>query len=170
MGCGERQSWPRVGQAGLDRSAMSPLLLLTCKLSSCQRRFLVCSPCYRGHNYCTDGCAQAGRAESVKQARAKYARSDKGLRNHRERSRRHYIKKTRQKSLTDPSSRPPVDVGRLAHRTAPKRSASARPTHVDELTIPKPSLSNGDDGTPRLSCVWCGRVGTHVLRSKRFHR
>lgn len=76
---------------------MSSLLLITCALPTCDRAFLVCSRCYRGHRYCSVACASIARTTSVREARKKYASSAKGAASQRKRSRRYYREKTRKK-------------------------------------------------------------------------
>jgi hypothetical protein len=148
---------------------VTPLLLITCKLPSCQRQFLVCSRCFRGHKYCSTEHASEARAASVKEARKKYASSPKGLAKQRVRARRYYLKKTRKNSLTDRSTTAPSDVGTLRRANAPNERSSARTEHAEAALVPDPPPTQ--PAPPRVRCLWCRRIGSRVLfRSRRFHR
>ncbi|MCC6649380.1 MAG: hypothetical protein IT374_27895 [Polyangiaceae bacterium] len=151
---------------------MIPLLLITCKLPSCQRRFLVCSRCFRGHKYCSTDHAQQAREASVRKARLKYAQSEKGLKAQKARSQRYYLKKTRENSHTDRSSTTSARAGTLRRGAAPKGSSSARAKHADDIPPPEFLLAPGaPDRAPRVHCLWCRRAGNRVLfRARRFQR
>lgn len=152
---------------------MTPLLLITCALPSCQRRFLVCSHCYRGHKYCSTDHAQQARVAVVKKARDEYAKSDAGKDSHRARSKRYYANKKRGKnSLTDPSSTAGSKECRVPPGSAPKASRSPRFQHADDTIIP-PDLHPDhavEPAIPQARCLWCRRPGTRILlRTERFH-
>ena len=58
---------------------------VTCR---CSVVFYLCSACDRGHRYCSRACRQAARRSSLRRAQRKYARSERGRQNNRERARR----------------------------------------------------------------------------------
>ena len=152
---------------------MTPLLLLTCKLESCGRGFLVCSSCYRGHRYCSDACALAGRTESVKRARLKYARSDEAKARHRKRARTYYRQKLRRKILPDQTSKVPSRGGKQILEAPSSRRRTSREKHAHGLADADVQTSRYVRTADELAakCEWCGRVGKRVvLRTRRFQR
>jgi hypothetical protein len=144
---------------------ITPLLLITCRLPICERRFLVCSRCYRGHKYCSDACAAAARAESIRKAKVNYAGSDKDRASCRERSRRRYVNMVREKSLTDQASRAAPDSSKMAKRKASKKK-SARARHVERYFFDRSEIPDAGQG-PQVRCLWCGEEGTHVFHNRR---
>ncbi len=55
----------------------------------CRRQVVICSYCDRGQRYCAEGCAQAARAESMREAGQRYQNSRRGRHRHAERQRRY---------------------------------------------------------------------------------
>lgn len=55
----------------------------------CRRQVVICSYCDRGQRYCAEGCAQAGRAESVREAGRRYQNTRRGRHRHAARQRRY---------------------------------------------------------------------------------
>lgn len=150
------------------------LLLLTCALRDCSRRFLLCSSCYRGHRYCSATCSRAGRRESVRRARASYACTPKGAARHRDAVQRHYRRRHRQQSLTDHSSRDRVDARKLLATASPSPLERATRTRdVDRFEKPISDQLQVTNATqrPKPRCAWCGRDGSNVLFGRhRFPR
>ncbi len=88
---------------------------LTCRWKNCQKIFWLCGNCYCGQTYCSDQCRIKARQQSVKSAQLKYAMSQKGLINNKQRQRRfrlgHYKKSIiSSKIVTDQSSQIAVNV------------------------------------------------------------
>jgi len=54
----------------------------------CRRLTKICRRCDRGHRYCSKSCSTSGRAASVRAARQRYARSQRGRLLHAARQRR----------------------------------------------------------------------------------
>jgi hypothetical protein len=154
-----------------SRHECGDLLVLTCRLESCARQFLLCSRCYRGNKYCSSECAGTARAERVRIAKWKHAHSPAGLAAQRTRARRAYLKRTRENTLTDRSSNASVDPAKLQARTALRvGSGSARPKHADNFSIFE-IMRPSSEPRGHLRCAWCGRAGTGVLLgTSRFRR
>ena len=76
----------------------------------CRTAVLICSPCDRGHRYCTTQCAKQARDQSVRAAGHRYQVSLRGRHAHAERQRRY---RARQKKVTHQSSPPPAPPDQL---------------------------------------------------------
>lgn len=152
---------------------MTPLLLITCKLESCGRGFLVCSSCYRGHRYCSNECALAGRLESVKRARRKYARSEEAKARHRMRARAYYRQRIHKKILPDQTSKSPASRDRLLPEAPSPRRCTSRKRHAHGFANVDIEVSEQVHTVedPSARCEWCGRIGMRILfRTRRFQR
>jgi hypothetical protein len=148
-----------------------PLLLLQCKLPSCERRFLVCSACFRGHRYCSRECALVGRAESVRRARQKYAGSAQGRANHRDRARRHYRWRVRAESLTDQTSTAATFAATLDPAANANVRVTAKARNVQPSSSSRPFEKTVRRADAPVTCAWCGRAGARVLHhGHRFQR
>ena len=85
----------------------------------CGKLVTLCRRCDRGNLYCFDGCAQLQRAESLRRARLKYQRSEKGRLNHKvaqQRYRARLDERGAQAKVMDHGS--PHAGGQLARRPA----------------------------------------------------
>jgi hypothetical protein len=76
--------------------------VLSCKC--CQKSFVICKSCYRGHCYCSESCREAGYALAKKKARKTYDQSPEAKLDHRDRSQR-YRQNLSQKTVTDKGSK-----------------------------------------------------------------
>jgi hypothetical protein len=101
----------------------------TCIWRRCQRRFLLCSSCDRGHLYCSPGCARAARLMRRRAASLRYQRTRKGRFKHaaRQASYRARLRMLREK-VTHPSTQELRALGNLP--------APARETPPPILTLP----------------------------------
>ena len=93
----------------------------------CGAEVLLCSCCDHGQRYCTDECAQAARACSLRAAGKRYQASPRGRHAHAERQRRY---RARKKKVTHQDSPPPATTAVLPpHSTTPTESALPQPRH-----------------------------------------
>jgi hypothetical protein len=106
----------------------------------CRQQVLICSCCDRGQIYCVDGCADAARRQSLREAGRRYQRSRDGRFAHAERNRRY---RARQKIVTHQSSPPEAKDGLL------QRSSAAIVNSAAGARIPPIAA--------RHHCHWCGR-------------
>ena len=85
--------------------------------AGCRTAVLICSHCDRGNRYCTGGCAQQARHQSVRDAGRRYQVSLHGAHAHAERQRRY---RARQQKVTHQGSPPPALPAQLSSEpTAP---------------------------------------------------
>ena len=147
----------------------------------CNRLFHLCRSCDRGQSYCSDACREGSRQERVERARRKYARSEKGKQNNRDRQRRFRKRKSLKfqclnKRVTDPSSQGALAVvclrreraGRVGPRDVfgEKRAHSAGVgSRISRENRPETDPET-DDSETIACCHVCGRPGV-VFRQKR---
>ena len=113
----------------------------------CRQHTIICSPCDRGHIYCSRECAQSVRTASVLAAGRRYQRSEHGRANHAQRMRRYRAKQTK---VTHQGSLPASWEG------SPLRdSASAVPA---KPRVPAPTIS------PPWHCQSCGCTCSEFMR------
>jgi hypothetical protein len=156
------------------KTRASPLILLTCQLPVCQRRFLLCSQCYRGQRYCGPECSAAARVESVRRARRKYAQHEDVRAQRRENARAAYWAK-KNALLTDQTSNVPPDATRVHFARGPAMSVGPSKRAKASNDPPRhASLPMAVPRSPRIAqarCSHCGRPATRVLfRTRRFQR
>lgn len=84
----------------------------------CHRQVRICRRCDRGHRYCTDGCAQAARRDSVRRAGRTYQQSPAGRRRNGLRQARYRWQVWRQHARPSPF--------RVTHQGSPKVSPAAQ--------------------------------------------
>ena len=168
------RGWSRVPTSGAPTAV--PLLLLRCRWPACDRRFLMCSACYRGHTYCSLQCSIAGRTESLARARAKYVPPVEVRERRRLRQREAYAEKKLTAISPDQTSKVPQDAERLV----PSHVPAPDPSCVEATHVPQPasSISPPDEaplrarrpvGPPR--CTACRQPGTYVVAgARRFRR
>ena len=115
--------------------------VLSCK--HCCNTFVICKSCYRGHKYCSSNCRKFGYEESRKKARVKYDQSEEAKLDHRDRSRRHRMRK----SVTDKTSK--VQLNKI------------KPPSHHEIQMALDKLKNKSG-----VCISCGDVvfkeGVHI--------
>jgi len=97
----------------------------------CRAQVFICRRCDRGQIYCANGCAQAARRASLREAAQRYQHSRRGRLAHAQRARRYRArinKVTHQGSLaTAPSALLPAESMRAAfahHRVTPSVPAT----------------------------------------------
>lgn len=162
---------------------------VTCR---CGVVFWLCSACDRGHRYCSDDCRRTARQRSLRRARRKYAHSERGRRNGRERQRRFRQRHPgRQKSskkrngslFPSPARRALLAVCRKCSRRPQHPVAGStpdaiapracwklreRPALMGRASTPSgahaTAVSAAGDDSPR--CHLCGRTG-RVVRQRR---
>jgi hypothetical protein len=142
----------------------------------CDRLFYLCRSCDRGQSYCSDACRKASRQRTVRRARRKYARSEKGKRNNRERQRRFRKRKSLKlrslnKGVTDPSSQGVLAVVSFRHRAVGIASRKESVSGVrDVYRIWQKRRRRREPGPNHRAvhawCHVCGRPGI-VFREKR---
>jgi len=166
---------------------------VTCR---CGVVFYLCSACDRGHRYCSDDCRQAAREWSRRRARRKYACSERGRQNNRDRQRRFRQRHRKQQRISQkrngslfPSrtrcdvlavclkrSRPPQhsvagspDPGSSGHpwKFRERPARKAPPRHGSATGFPTAMRAARLSG-PR--CHLCGRVGRVVRQRHRRGR
>ncbi len=116
------------------------------KCSTCKDFFIICHKCYRGHRYCSKGCAQDARKKSQAFADKRYRRSPGGRRK-RQLSQNRYRKNL--KNVNDHTSR-------QSHKNLRRRSI------VLEKDQNKVSLGR---------CIKCGlRVPYIILGKQKLFR
>lgn len=71
---------------------------LRLKCPACKSFFVICSPCYTGHRYCSDDCRSRNRTKYKKQRNQRYSKKKKSRLLQRQRQNR-YLKKQRMKGL-----------------------------------------------------------------------
>ena len=81
------------------------------RCARCRTAVLICSPCDRGHRYCTTQCAKQAREQSMRAAGRRYQTSRRGRHTHAERQHRY---RARQKKVTHQGSPPPAPPDQLA--------------------------------------------------------
>ena len=87
--------------------------VLSCKC--CQKSFVICKSCYRGHCYCSQQCRELGYALAKRKARHVYEQSHEAKLDHRDRSKR-YRKNISEKIVTDKGSKiSPLRVSQHLH-------------------------------------------------------
>jgi len=147
----------------------------------CDRLFYLCRSCDRGQRYCSESCREASRQSILERARRKYARSERGKQNNRERQRRFRSCKALKllcfkKRVTDPSSQGMLAVvclrreraGRVGPRDAfgEERAPSAGvDSRISRENRPETDPET-DDSETIACCHVCGRPGV-VFRQKR---
>jgi len=144
------------------------LLARTCRW--CQRTFTICRCCDRGHAYCSDVCARAGRRASCRAANRRHRQSEEGRLDQRDRQRafRARNKVRRQAGVTDHSSPPTLaehtlrPPGETARRCAPDCSAGEEHDEPDNIT---PERDDGGGAVADDSAVDTD-TGARTERSK----
>lgn len=146
---------------------MRPLLLLTCRLPTCQRRFLICSRCFRNQKYCSAECSADGRRDSARLARRVYRAQPEIKAARRERARAAYWEKRLLADHTTSAQGPGVKVrGARGEPAVPRPTQRAPQRHVDGRFvpfIPSPRTDLPREPTPTVRCSMCGAPGAAVL-------
>ncbi len=129
------------------------------KCPRCQKQFLICASCDRGHVYCGRECSRAARRESRRKSQRHYRRTEWGRENHQdsERDRR----RRRRNEARSVGVRSSGVVGGSVRVTAPVLCAAAvasRSSNGVELRY--------DD----LCCNICGRPGRFVRFGGNFRQ
>jgi hypothetical protein len=75
--------------------------ILSCKC--CDKTFVICKQCYRGHKYCSDSCRDVGYEEARVKARKKYNSSLEARLDHRDRNRKYRLN-SHEKTVMDKTS------------------------------------------------------------------
>lgn len=82
------------------------MVIIQC--ATCVQQFHICRSCFRGHKYCSQDCKVIGYRRCLYKAKEKYESSEEARLDHRDRSRRYRIRKSRKIKLiqivTDKSS------------------------------------------------------------------
>ncbi len=161
----------------------------------CEVVFWLCCACDRGHRYCSTDCRRVARRRAQHRARHKYARSERGRRNNRERQRRFrqrhpgYRQEISRKRNGSLFSRPAKCVVLMACRTLPHPSpVSSRPDPANPRPVrtprerstcrcSSPCSASKDRATARSSaedggrhCHLCGCAGDVVRQHHRRGR
>ena len=122
----------------------------------CHAQVIICRHCDRGQRYCTHGCSQVARHESLKRANKKYQTSRMGRFNNASRQKR--FRQRQQQKVTDQSSHLRATCGVVIK---PLRNAL--------------ELKKWQTTCKTLYCHHCGEVCGPFLRSEfiknsRFNR
>lgn len=131
----------------------------------CGEVFWLCSACDRGQRYCSEECRRARRAERLRAYRKKYARSESGRKNNRQRQRRFRLHQrpsshpgpTRKKTVTDHSSHEPENAFCWLHDRAQTTTGGTTTTK----RVP-PSIGKHSKRARIRRCSSCGRMGIVV--------
>ena len=156
------------GASGVKSEDENSHRLYNCR--RCGKLVLLCRRCDRGNIYCFDGCARLQRAESVKRARLKYQRSERGRLNHKVAQQRYRAKldeRGAQAKVMDHGSHDAQQ--RLARAstqaTEPGRKEPEYENHNDE---DKPHRGPQPRGHSQHAAGRCHRCGIRLLgRSRR---
>jgi hypothetical protein len=142
----------------------APLLRIECR--TCGAWFCLCSRCYGGQRYCCERCRETARARQTDRARRRYAQSEKGRANQKERQRRYRRHHPR---------RVQGNTSFFAKSSSPEKSVTDRSTAVParlytgghESTLHEPSRRGAKYPKParwspstRFWCHRCQRCGT----------
>lgn len=116
----------------------------------CQAQVIVCQRCDRGQRYCTHGCSESARTESLKRANKKYQNSRVGRFNN---AARQSLFRQRQKQKVT------------------YQGSAQTPRHaVLKATLDKPENTRKTSPTgPTLHCHHCGEVCGLFLRLEFLH-
>ncbi len=135
--------WKRLPSSTFVSMPSSSRLYHCCR---CYAQVIVCTHCDRGQRYCTDGCSQEARKESIKRARAKYQATRPGRMNNAARQQRY--RERQQQKVTH-------------HRSLAIILRDLLQTVPDE--IKRADMPGKTDATVR--CHHCGAVCGPFLRS-----
>lgn len=117
----------------------------------CNQQVILCSHCDRGNRYCFDGCSEAARRESLRDAGRSYQDSNQGRLKHAQRQARY---RARQASV---DSAPPPPSEKVTHQGSDQDTPSA--------SIETDEQRGEDDGFDSLyRCHCCGRAVDPYLR------
>lgn len=84
-----------------------------CAWKPCQRVFLLCLSCNRGHLYCSRVCSQRARRQRQRAAGQRYQRSRRGRFKHAARQARYRARRRALQIVTHPSTQSPEGLGKL---------------------------------------------------------
>jgi hypothetical protein len=115
------------------RSPFDSARLFFCAL--CRTQVRICGSCDRGQRYCSPDCRSSARRRNVREARRRYAQSERGRARHATRQRRYRV--------------------RVAAGAAPEQT---RPT------APAPSVSRTARPETRTACAFCNGPCSVFLR------
>ena len=124
----------------------------------CRKQVVICSRCDRGQIYCSDGCSDAARERSSREAGKRYQESSKGQENH---ARRQKSYRTRSASTVTHQGSPetaPVAEERAAVATAVTVTALSVVTPAAcALGAPSALSNTGSTQTVPIRSVWGSR-------------
>ncbi len=156
----------------------------------CDRCFNLCRSCDRGQRYCSDDCRYHGHQKILQKARRKYANSEKGKQNNRERQRRwrkRMLLKLNclEKKVTDPSSQQSDVVVCLSHENKrfdesgravqgvikKAKNIFAESFYSCVESKDQPEKKQGTSALENRACCYeCGRPGVIVRKRRRRGR
>lgn len=140
---------------------------LTFRAISCPRcgeRFYICSPCYRGHKYCSQPCRKQARLQQSREANRRYRQSREARLDHRDRQRNYRRLKN---SVGDQSSNGTPTNAMIGPPPIPEVVATAAQAVEAVPARAKPGVPSVRWAVPRqvrglIHCRICGRLGEFI--------
>lgn len=140
-------------------SSQTTFRKIFCRLPGCHNLFIICSPCYRNHKYCSKTCSKIADIENRRAARRRYRESPEGKANGRDLQRKYRLRKAAL-ARAEAEAKKTVMDNTTNIQTASGIIASPSSTAPIEAQR-RPFLSKEGE----IICLFCGRTGHFIDQS-----